>query len=193
MALFGMRIRSKPKGRIGGFHAEYLNDKVQLRSNKRMGLLRTTLSAASLMFGMTMIYVGLHYIPAFVNTSKVLKLSSNMTMSDYERESIFGPIVGPYIDNLKLQRTYIRAGQSIEVQYSLPKGGKADLEIFQCRRLWIVEILKCQVVGSDKVSVGRRASGKHRFTFTGEGFYHFRETVTDVKPNEQYRIVWKRS
>ncbi len=196
MARFGINHKSKRKAGIGGFHAEYLNDRTAARQRKQMGYLRSIFSGLSLLFGGLMIYVGLHYIPAFFNPSQIIKLASSDTArpakAGLERDSIFGSIIGPYIDMFQLERAYMQAGQSVEVRYNLPKGAKMDVAIRQCRRLWIVEIFECQVV-SEKIIRIDGTRGTQSFMLPNTGFYYFQERVQLPNPNENYRIIWARS
>lgn len=196
MARFGIQHKSRRKAGIGGFHAEYLNDRTAARQRKQMGYIRSLFSALSLLFGGLMIYVGFHYIPAFVNPSQVIKLASNHGVSStspaLKEESPFGNIIGPYIDMFTMDRAYINGGQSVEVKYNLPSGAKMDIIIRQCRRLWVVEIFECQIVSEQKLRIDSRR-GKQSFTLPQTGFYHFHENITLANPKDNYRVIWARS
>lgn len=195
MALFGMKMKSRRKAGIGGFHAEYLNDRTAIRQRKQMGYIRTIFSALSLLFGGFMIYVAMHYIPAFVQPSKILKIATGEPASsntyDYDRKSKIYDVFGPYVEVFKLERAYLQAGQSINIKYDLPKGAYADLEIVQCRRAWVIEIFDCRVASkfSTKTSNSR---GVESFSLKDGGFYHFRQVVSGVPEGETYRITWQR-
>lgn len=196
MARFGIQLKSRRKAGMGGFHAEYLNDRTAARQRKQMGYIRSLFSAVSLLFGGLMIYVGLHYIPAFVSPSQVIKLASNTGISaqstGLEKESPFGKVLGPYIDMFSLDRAYINGGQSVEIKYNLPNGAVMDVIIRQCRRLWVVEIFECQIVSEQTLRIsGQR--GKQSFTLPQTGFYHFQETISLANPRDNYRVVWARS
>jgi len=195
MARFGLKHKSRRKAGIGGFHAEYLNDRTAARQRKQMGYIRSIFSGLSLLFGGLMIYVGFHYIPAFLNPSAVIKLADSNHISSakpaLKRESIFGSVIGPYVDMFTLDRAYIQGGQSVEVRYNLPQGANMDVAIRQCRRLWIVEIFKCQTI-SEKVIRIDGTRGAQAFTLPGSGFYHFNERVTLPNSNASYRVIWSR-
>jgi len=195
MALFGMQIKSRRKAGIGGFHADYLNDRTAMRQRKQMGYLRTVFSAFSLLFGGFMIYVSMHYIPAMVQPQKILKFASESTVHtqtyDFDRKSKAYKIFGPYIEMFKLERAYMRPGQSVEIKYDLPSGASAKLDIYQCRRAWIVEIFDCRVVSKFSTKTKKR-TGVASFALKQGGFYHFKQDVVGVPEGESYRIVWER-
>jgi len=196
MARFGIQLRSRRKAGIGGFHADYLNDRTALRQRKQMGILRSIFTAMSLLFGGCMIYVSLHYIPAYVQPREVLKLATGgeplMKTSDFDQRSPFGKYVGPYVDMFTMERSFIQAGQTVDLKYALPKGAKLDVAIRHCRRLWVVEIFHCEIMSEQVIRVdGFR--GKQRFTLGETGFYHFQERVTLPKSGGDFRVVWKRS
>ena len=195
MALFGMNMKSRRKAGIGGFHAEYLNDRTAIRQRQQMGMLRSIFSAMSLLFGGFMVYIALHYIPAFVRPAKVLKIATGdhpaTSTYDYDRNSKFHDIVGPYVKMFHLDRTYMQAGQSINIKYDLPTGAHADLEIIQCKRAWVVEIFNCRVIGKFATRT-RNQSGIESFALEQAGFYHLRQNVVGVRDSEPYRITWQR-
>lgn len=195
MALFGMRMKSRRKAGISGFHAEYLNDRTAIRQRKQMGYLRAAFTGASLLFGGAMIYVAFHYVPAFVQPKKVLKFASGdaaaMQTYDFDRKSKIHEFLGPYGELFHLDRAYLQSGQSVNIKYDLPAGAHANLKIVQCKRVWVVEIFKCEVVSQFNAKTKRR-SGIESFTLGHGGFYHFRQHVENVPEGEPYRIVWER-
>ena len=89
MALFGMEVKSRGRAKIKGFNPQSLNDRTAIRQRKQLGLLRTMFSGLSLLFGGGMIYVALHYIPAFVQPKQVLQFatgdSAAMKTYDFDR------------------------------------------------------------------------------------------------------------
>jgi hypothetical protein len=195
MAIFGMKVKSRRETSISGFHAEYLNDRTAIRQRKQMGYIRAMLSASSLLFGGGMIYVAFHYIPAFVHPKQVLKLATGeppaMKTYDFDRKSQFHDVFGPYLKLFHLDRTYMRAGQTIDIKYDLPAGAYADLEIVRCQKAWVVEIFKCNVVSNYSTKT-KRQRGVESFSLKVGGFYHFRQQVSGVPEGEPYRIVWER-
>jgi len=173
MPRFGIKLKSRRKTGIGGFHAEYLNDRDTLQSRKKIGLSRSIFSSLSLLFGGCMIYVSLHYIPAFIQPKQVLQFvsgdSAALNTYDFDRNSKFHNWFDPY----------------------LKEGASAKLEIVQCRQAWIIEIFKCDVIGQFN-STTKRRSGVQSFALNQNGFYHFKQEVMDVPEGEPYRILWER-
>lgn len=157
--------------------------------------MRSLFSGGSLLFGASMIYVGLHYIPAFVQPKQILKFASGdsagMKTYDFDRKSKVHQIFGPYIALFHLDRAYMKPGQSINIKYDLPKGAYAQLDIVQCRRAWVIEIFKCDVVGQFNART-KRQSGVESFRLSHGGFYHFKEQAIGVPEGEAYRIMWER-
>ena len=196
MAQFGIKQKSRRKAGMGGFHAEYLNDRTAARQRKQMGYLRSIFSALSLLFGGLMIYIGLHYIPAFVQPAKVLKFASSGSLqsgqTSLDRKSPFGSVIGPYIDMFNMDRSYMQAGQGVDVRYNLPPGAKMDISIRQCRRLWVIEIFRCQIMSEQVIRVNGTA-GTQSFTLPQTGFYYFAEDVRLPNPNDDFRVIWQRN
>ena len=195
MARFGIKLKSRRKAGIGGFHVGYLNDRGSLRQRKKMGLLRTIFSGLSLLLGSGMIYVGLHYIPAFVQPKKLLKFATHDQASlqtyEFNRKSKLYKVFGPYAKLFTLNRAYMKPGQSINVKYDLPKGAYVKLDIVQCKRAWVIEIFSCDVV-SHFGSQTTHQSGVKSFTLNQSGFYYFKDETFGVPDGEPYRISWER-
>jgi len=186
MARFGIKSKSRRKAAVGGFHAEYLNDRTAIRQRKQLGLLRSLFSGLALLFGGGMIYVAMHYIPAFVQPKQILKFASGDSAAhktyDFDRKSKAHDIFGPYIKLFPLDRAYMKPGQTIMIKYDLPEGAYANLEITQCRRAWVVEVFDCEVVSSFKARTKRR-SGVESYALKQGGFYHFKQAVVGVPKN----------
>lgn len=194
MALFGLRVTQRKEAAVGGFHAAYIDKRTKLSKRPKMGIIRTTFTGLSLVFGFLMCYVALHYIPAFMQTNKVLSLSglnTNKAAAELKPENPIERFIMPYIDAFDMQRTYLREGQTIQAQYVLPEGATLDLHIQKCRRLWVVEIFTCQTMAYEHVQVTDR-TGTQAFTFRDTGFYHFKDVVTLPHEGQEYRVVWKR-
>ena len=195
MARFSIKNKSRRKAGIGGFHAEYLNDRTSLRQRKQIGFLRTIFSGIFLLFGAGMIYVALHYIPAFVQPKQVLKFATGDAAAiktyEFDRKSEMHKLFGPYIGLFHMDRAYMKPGQTINIKYDLPKGAYAKLNIVQCRRAWVVEIFKCDVVSRYNTKT-KRTSGVESFALKQGGFYYFKHEAIGIPDGEPYRIVWER-
>lgn len=191
MALFGMTIKRRTK-RVGGFHAEYIDKGAMKR--KPIGIIRTLGSTTSLLFGGFMCYVALHYIPAYLGLQKVIALSDLDTSAQRLAKNDEMAIVSSFLDPFRMKRTYLRPGQSVQAQYSLPAGATLDLHIKRCRPAFIVEIFECQVIGEESAKVTRDKVGTRRFKFQDAGFYMFEQKVTQPTAKEQkFRVVWSRA
>jgi len=191
-----MKMKFRRSAGIGGFHADYLNDKTAIQRRKKLGLTRTIFSALSLLFGAGMCYVAMHYIPAFVHPKKILKFATNNSLAsqtyDFDRHSEAYGIFGSFVDLFHLDRAYMRSGQSINIKYDLPEGSYAKLTIVQCKTKWVLEIFDCSMVSEFNTRT-KRFRGVESFKLDQDGFYHFSNIVKDVPDGEPYRIVWERS
>ncbi len=197
MALFGMRIKSRRASSLGSFHTEIENSNSFFRRNhqkKSLGLGRTIFSGLSLSFGGLMCYVALHYLPAFLQTQKII---SSVTLEDaalrLEDRGPIRKIFGPYIDAFSMQRTYLRDGQKVQAQFLLPEGAQLELYIQRCKPVIVVEIFKCYQVSEKTITVTNKTIGSKRLTFADSGFYHFKHKIK-FKNNiaEDYKVVWSR-
>ena len=90
-----------------------------------------------------------------------------------------------------MERAYVTAGQEVSIRYNLPTGAKLDIAIHQCRRVWVVEIFKCQIVDEQIVQI-KGTKGSQKFKLPNTGFYHFSERVQLRDSSENYRIMWTR-
>ena len=193
--MFDIRSKSRRKAGIGGFHAEYLNNRTNLEHRKQLGLTRTIMSSASLLLGGVMFYVALHYIPAFIQPRHVLKMatgdSAALRTDNFDRNSKAHTSLSAFRELFMLDRAYIMPGQSVDIKYDLPEGAHAKLDIVQCRRAWVIEIFNCDVVGRFSTETTRH-SGVETFKLKEGGFYYFHDEAIGVAPGEPYRILWER-
>ena len=174
MARFSLQMkRRKPKA-IGGFHAQYIDKQFSrygTSKKKNLGLSRTIGSAVSLILGGFMFYISLHYIPAYLGHQKIIALSNfDNSASRLAKDDGFS-ILSAYIDPFRLKRTYLRAGQSIQVQYAIPEGSVLEINIIQCQTAFIYEIFKCEPVTKKTSIVRNDKVGSQRFKFKNAGFY----------------------
>jgi len=197
MSVFGIKMKKRRATSQGSYHnVVEQSHSFHRRSTKKesIGIGRAIFSGLSLSLGGLMCYVSLHYLPAFVQTQKIL--GSNAIDTSTARLQNKGPIrkvLGPYIDAFSMQRTYLRPGQEIEAQFILPEGATLDLEIEQCRRVIAIEIFKCDVISRKNVSVTKATLGDKSFQFANGGFYHFSHKVTLANgSSNDYTVVWTR-
>ena len=193
MAIFGIRIKKRRQKALGGFHAEYLN-KRDHASKKKIGFFRSLGSAASLILGGAMFYIALHYIPAYLGLQKIVAFSKLDNSASRLAKDNPSSILSAYIDPFRLKRTYLRQGQSIQVQYALPEGAELKILVNQCKAAFIVEIFKCNVISQETSFVKNDRVGTLKFKFQDAGFYVFDEIITQTKtPHESFRVVWSRT
>jgi len=193
MAIFGIRIKKRRQKALGGFHAEYLN-KRDHSSKKKIGFFRSVGSAISLILGGAMFYIALHYVPAYLGLQKIIAFSKLDTSASRLAKDGPSSLLSAYIDPFRLKRTYLRQGQSIQVQYALPDDAELEILVNQCKAAFIVEIFKCDVISQETSFVKNDKVGTLKFKFQDAGFYVFDEVITQTKtPHESFRVVWSRT
>ncbi|MGJ8561155.1 MAG: hypothetical protein ACSHX3_13045 [Litorimonas sp.] len=159
-----------------------------------LGPWRTLGSAVSIILGITLCYAGLHYIPTLLRPSQVIDSfvsPSQKSILDIDRNRF--QRFGVYAQSFLLRRTYLRAGQGIEVHYSIPEGASLDLHIKQCRRMFIGEVFHCIPVSQQTVRIENKTHGTRALKFAEPGFYHFDETVNLKSPDQPFKLVWVRN
>ena len=195
MAQFGRRIKTRLRTGNGTFHIGNLTDRSAIHQRRRMGISRIIFSALSLLFGGGMIYVSMHYIPAFIQPQQVLKFAAGnqgaVKTHRLDRQSGIQQIFGPFIQLFHLDRTYLQAGQKLEVKYDLPVGAHVDVEIVQCERFWVIEVFRCRIISRFNAQTENH-SGISSYAFEQAGFYHYSHRVTGLPSGEPYRVIWKR-
>jgi len=189
MAVFGLKM----KRQRGKASATYHIDTPAKHGKKKIGLSRSLGSAVSLIIGGFMFYIALHYIPAYLGFQKVVAMSDLDTSASRLAKDDPVSLLSAYLDPFRLKRTYLRAGQTIQVQYVLPEGTELKIYINRCRSAFIVEIFQCDVVSQEKAIVKNDKVGTQHFQFQEAGFYLFDEVVDQGNtPERNYRVVWSR-
>ena len=193
MAIFGIKLKQRRKKAIGGFHADYI-DKREYSKKKSFSFFRSIGSAASLILGASMFYIALHYIPAYLGLQKIVAFSDLDNSAARLAKDDPASLLSAYIDPFRLKRTYLRQGQTIQVQYALPEGAEMEIYINQCRAAFIVEIFKCDILNQEKTTIKNDKVGTQKYQFQDAGFYVFDEIVKQKNiPHEKFRVVWSRS
>ncbi|MGB6229760.1 MAG: hypothetical protein WBF53_06485 [Litorimonas sp.] len=146
------------------------------------------MSAFSLLLGLLGFYAVLHYVPAQLSPSTLLR-DSNMTSADLRAERTGAMrVLGPYWDALQLRSSYVWEGETLEVRYALDVGQTTELVISRCQRAWVLEIVHCTPIEQSRVVVDHTTQRKI-IHVARPGYYEFRETtVTGERP----RVVWRR-
>lgn len=150
-----------------------------------------------------LIICSLFYVGAFLDVGKVVGVSqadrverSKVDMNTGGNRFSSGPI-SAFTNLFKLDRVYMRAGQTIVATYDIPRGAEMTLLIKQCENRPIVEVIDCKLVGEQSKVISNKNKGFYRFAVTKPGFYHFGQTVKkrggkDLEVNSEYKIVWQR-
>lgn len=169
------------------------------KERRPMGLARVFFSALVLLFAGFMYYVAMHYVPVLSNPRKILRLATETATLppgtnefDFEEASAFEKLLGPYYNLFALDRSYMRAGESIQIKYEIPEGTTVQLDIVQCRRVWAIEIFNCDVVSQFSATKTNR-KGIASYALGDPGFYHFRHTVNGLKDSDTYQLTWERA
>lgn len=157
------------------------------RNARRMGFGRAVFSALSISLGLGSAYMAMHYIPAYMSPSQVIRVSDIDEQSISRKNDGVAAILAPYWRSLQSRRSYIWSGESLEVQYQLDAGQSLDLVIERCARKIVIEMFNCEVVSQQTVRVDGR-NGVHRLRFKEPGFYHFRERQIGASS----RVIWRR-
>lgn len=150
-----------------------------------------------------LLYCSLFYVGAFIDPGKVIGVShaqrAEKAKTNVKKLSVpKRTIVSPLIDAFKVNKVYLREGQSIQLSYALPDGTELRAKIKQCKSFPILEIFKCQFVGEQEKRVRFGNNGVLEFTAQSAGFYYFVDEVTQLpttplKPNHDYTIIWQRT
>lgn len=149
-------------------------------------------SGLSILFGLFILYTSVFYVPAFVNMG-ALGLATPATeqpQADTKKHLLSG-----YTDMFKIRRGYIRAGQSLHVDYALSPGQNLMLNIQKCSAPVILEVFYCSNIQGQEIKVTGDARGSRSFVMREPGFYYFDEVVTNGNGSiseDPFFIMWSR-
>jgi len=139
-------------------------------------------------------YTAMHYIPAFINTSKLLSISNINISAQRLSAKADKHTISRYLDVIKIKRAYLRGGQNIMAQYALPDNSRLELEIVKCRRSLFFEVFKCVPEGKQNIVINDKTVGSQKFSIGHPGFYEFRNVVVQANnKTDDYKILWRRS
>ena len=156
-------------------------------AGRRLGLARTLGTAASLVTALSAAFVAMHYLPATLSPSQVLRVSDVDQQALRERPDGAMAWIAPYWSSIQTRRSYLWDGEAVDVRYSVPEGQSVDLVVQQCARQWVVEVFRCRVVSQQRLTVNG-AHGQKRLYVGSEGFYRFRE----IGP-AGHQVIWRRA
>lgn len=150
----------------------------------------------SLMFGLGICYTSFFYVPAYFDSEQVLGGASHETTTAADAEKDTRGTLAAYLDVFKLRRGYIKAGQTLRVDYNLSVGTSLDLVIKHCKAPVIVEVFYCQSSSDQHIQVEQSGKGFKTFLMRQPGFYYLDQTVTNLDGSEAvkpYEVVWSRT
>lgn len=191
MAMFGLKI-SRRKKSTGTFHVDTLSR--QPNKKKPFSLGRVFGSALTLSVGGFLCYTALHYVPAYVSTAKILSFSNVDTSATRLASHNNRTALRAWRELFTIRRAFVRAGQTIQVQYALPEGTELQLVITQCERAFIIAVFKCVPVSSQTIKIAKKTIGTREFVFDKSGFYDFDDIIIQKSANvSDYQVIWRRS
>ena len=173
---------------ITRFRQGYVEPKRRTMSDRR--LLGT---AAALLIGISLSYISLFYLPSLMSNRSVLAVSTqNQTLPkiDYTKNRT---VFSPFFDLFKVQRGYLRAGQRLQVDYNIPTGHSAIINVKSCKGVYLLEALSCTPVLISSTEVMGPKRGVNRFTAPQNGFYIYQsQIVKGDKKDAPYSVIWRR-
>ena len=139
------------------------------------------------------LYALAQYIPAFINFKNIVTQSPSQSGAQnlVESRKKWGAIL-PLRDYAKMNKAYMRAGQSLQVQYVLPENTKATLTIKQCKSVPFIEVFHCNVVAENKIDISGDTVGTRRITLQSKAMYLLQSEV-QVGSGEIFDIQWQRN
>lgn len=164
-------------------------------ANKRsMTNKRLTFTILTFLLTIFLAYSSLFYFPAYTVKPAVVRIATQDAVIPDVSETESNEGLKNYLKLLIKQRGYLRAGQSVRVDYNVDLGSQIDLVIFRCNQVVIVEIYSCNKIEYQKTEIGKAADGYVQFTVDSAGFYYFEEVVKAASPSAiEYVIKWSRS
>jgi len=150
---------------------------LKARKKSREHTFRRMYMSVFVLFGAAFLIIcSLFYIGAFIDVGKVVGVSQADRVERSKIEMKAGGNSGPLatLSNLfKMDRVYMRAGQTIVATYDIPQGAEMTLVIKQCKNRPIVEVFDCKLIGEQTKKVSSKNKGFFRFAVANPGFYHF--------------------
>jgi hypothetical protein len=197
-----MRLPGASKIRHGDFRVQ--SDVARLRgdfahlskiANKRsMTNKRLTFTILTFLLTIFLAYSSLFYFPAYTFKPAVVRIATQDAVIPDASETKSSVGLNNYLNLLIKQRGYLRAGQSVRVDYNVALGSEIDVVIFKCNQVVIVEIYSCNKAEYQRTEIGKASQGYVQFTVDAGGFYYFEEDVKTLDPMAaEYFIKWSRS
>lgn len=182
------RLVFKKRRKSATFHVEEDFGAAWRKRNtrRRMGLGRALGTGTSLCLALAVGFVAMHYLPAYLSPSSVVRVSDLDEQALAERPEGLMGIVAPYWQSLQTRRSYMWSGDGVEVKYTRAAGESLELVVQRCARQIVVEVFNCTVEAQQVIRVDA-VTGHHRLYLSEPGFYRFREQGGDGS-----RVIWRR-
>jgi hypothetical protein len=162
------------------------------RRRKPTGFLSSIASLCFLSAGAVFCYVSLHYVPAFLSSTNYVDMPEVNQSATRLNTAETNSFTSHYLDFTSVKQAYLRKGQALQVQYTRPENANIELEITRCKSAFLVEVFKCESVGTRHIEIKGGAIGTHRLFFEDAGFYRLKESVRGAASGDNYRVVWSR-
>ena len=143
------------------------------------------------------IYALFKYVPAYVNFNKIIAEATDKNIGYSGAQNIAEDrgkwgAMAPLRDYAKLKKAYVKGGQTLQVQYILPKDAQATLTIKRCKNIPFFEVFKCQVAQEETFNISGDSVGTRRIFIPDTAMYHLESKVL-VNSDERFDIVWRRT
>ncbi len=159
----------------------------------RDSALKTPISIMKVIVFLTVIYALAQYLPAFVNVKKIITQTTAQSGAQtmVETRKKWGP-AAPLRKYIKLNKAYMRAGQSLQVKYILPEDAAANLTIKQCKPAPFIEAFRCDIISTENIEIINDTVGTRRFIFKNTAMYLL-ESDVKLQTDGDFDITWQRN
>lgn len=146
---------------------------------------RGLLGIGLLILSGALLYTSLPYAGSFVDIGKVVGVSKLDRQVEVLRSGL--------VNTAPVKKVYLRAGQSLIVDYSLPQSAQLELKVMRCKSRPILEVWSCKDPVTQTLLVENEKIGVRQITAPQAGFYYFTDTVSlSGSPQSDYQLTWKR-
>lgn len=140
-------------------------------------------------------FTAVSYLPAFINTASFANITNHdRSAARLNEKSQKNLVKKTFYKVANLRQAYMRAGQSVQVQYYLPEDASLELVITHCKRSPILEAFSCVPYKTENLTVAENTIGSRNFMLEKSGFYKFSHTVVRKSADTAYQnVFWRRS
>ena len=139
------------------------------------------------------LYALVLYVPAFINIKPLILQTDTHSgaQTKIDNRNTLGPFAA-ISDKFKLNKGYMRKGQSFQAQYILPENATAILTVKRCARFIFIEAFYCKDIQAQTTDLSSETVGTRRFHAKDSAMYVFESQVT-VNKGQRYDITWQRN